>query len=193
MTSQPEAGNSPDATETAPSLRRQIRWPAAFQPQSAAVFGHNEITIPAAPEVIWAWLLRAELWPTWYPNASGMHFLSHAGPDLRDRSRFRWKTFGTRITSKVLEFEPMTRLAWDAHGIGVQAWHAWLLTPEPGGRTHVLTEEVQHGWLARLGKMLSPTRMEAQHQIWLEALSRQAQTGMPPEPETHPVRAAVTA
>ena len=167
----------PDSAAQAPSV---IHWPAAYLPESAPVFVHNEIVTAVPAEVVWAWLLRAELWPSWYSNASDIHFLSHAAPDLRDRSRFRWKTFGLRLTSKVLEFEPPYRLAWDAHGIGVDAYHAWVLTPLPDGTTRVVTEEVQHGWLARLGKRINPTRIQAQHQLWLEALARQAQSGLPP-------------
>ena len=169
-----------NAAPPAPEAGSEIRWPAAYLPQSAPVFVHNEIVIAAPAEVVWAWLLRAELWPAWYANASDIHFLSHAAPDLRNRSRFRWKTFGLRLTSKVLEFDPPYRLAWDAHGIGVEAFHAWLLTPLADGSTHVLTEEVQHGWLARLGQRLNPTRTQGQHQLWLEGLARQAETGMPP-------------
>ena len=146
-------------------------------PARAAVFAHNEIVIPAPAATIWRILLRAEEWPEWYANAQNVHFTSHTGPDLRDRSRFRWKTFGMRITSKVLEFEPERRLAWDAHGIGIDAYHAWLLTPLEGGGTFLVTEEVQHGWLAGLGKLLMPGRLERQHQIWLEELSRRAQQG----------------
>ena len=155
-----------------------IHWPPGRSPAETSVHVRNEITIPAAPAVVWAWLLRAELWPSWYPNASDIHFTSHTGPDLRDRSRFRWQTFGFHVTSKVLEFEPCTRLAWDAHGTGFTGWHAWLLTPVAGG-THVLTEETQTGWMARLGKVVMPRKMGKMHQVWLERLSRQAQTGMP--------------
>jgi hypothetical protein len=144
------------------------------------VFAHNEIVIPASAGVIWAWLLRAERWPTWYDNSSDVHFLSHPGPDLQCQSSFQWKTFGLQVTCKVLEFEVPYRLAWEAHRNGVAAWHAWLLTPLEDGSTHVLTEEVQRGWLSRLGKVFTPGRMQAQHQLWLEGLSRQAQTGMPP-------------
>ena len=161
------------------SPRSAIQWPAQHLPAQSEVFVSNEIIIPATPEAIWPWLLRAELWPTWYSNAADMHFLSHAGPDLRDRSRFRWKTFGIRVTCKVREFEPGRRLAWDAHGIGVDAYHAWLLTPLADGSTHVLTEETQSGWLARLGKRVAPTRIQTMHQVWLESLSRNAQTGPP--------------
>jgi uncharacterized protein YndB with AHSA1/START domain len=160
---------------TSSPIQNQIRWPKRYLPGSTVVFVHNEIVIPAPPSVVWRILLRAEDWPTWYPNSADIHFVSHTGPDLRDRSRFRWNTFGTRVTSKVLEFEPERRLAWNAHGIGVDAYHAWLLTPLEDGSTHVLTEETQNGWLARLGKLLMPRRMESKHQQWLEELSRQAQ------------------
>ena len=160
-------------TTTEPS----IQWPEQYAPAKSSVFVSNEITIAATPEAIWPWLLRAELWPSWYPNSADIHFLSHTGPDLRDRTRFRWKTFGLKVTSKVREFEPTRRLGWDARGIGLSAYHAWLLTPLPGGKTHVLTQETQTGWLARLGNRLFPTRMATQHALWLENLSRQAQSG----------------
>jgi hypothetical protein len=156
-----------------------IRWPERYLPAKTSVFVRNEIVIPAAAENIWPWLLRAELWPEWYANAAEIHFISHTGPDLRNRSRFRWNTFGVRITSKVLEFEPPTRLAWETHGIGLEGYHAWVLTPLADGSTHVLTEETQNGWLARLGQWLMPQRRAAKHQQWLEALSAKAQGGPP--------------
>lgn len=65
-------------------------------------------------------------------------------------------------------------LAWDAHGLGVDAYHAWVLTPTPTG-CHVLTEENQHGLGARLQKKLLPNRMWNQHQLWLEGLQRNAE------------------
>ncbi len=164
-----------------PQVGQTIRWPAAYQPASAPVFAHNELVIPAAPGILWAWLLRAELWPTWYANASDVRLLSHAGPELRDRTRFRWKTFGLRVVCEVTEWEAPYRLAWEVRGMGLAGWHAWLLTPLEDGSTHVLTEEVQHGWLSRLGKVLKPRQIEVQHQLWLEGLSRRAATGMPPQ------------
>jgi len=158
---------------------RSIQWPENLQPAQAAVLVRNEVVIPAQAEVIWAWLLRAEQWPTWYPNSAHIHFLSDAGPDLRDRSRFRWRTFGARITSKVLEFEPATRLAWSSHGIGIDAYHAWVLTPLKEGGTRVVSQETQQGWRVRLIQRFMPNRAETQHQIWLEALSQKAQSGLP--------------
>ena len=162
-------------------MKTDIRWPERFLPANSAVFASNEIVIAAPPENVWRWLIRAALWPQWYPNSSDIHFISTSGPDLRERTRFRWNTFGFRITCKVLEFEPCARLAWEAEGIGIDAYHAWLLTPLEGGGTHVLTQETQHGWMARLGKVLSPHRMENKHQVWLESLRARAQAGSAPE------------
>jgi hypothetical protein len=85
-------------------------------------------------------------------------------------TRFWWKTLGLPLESTVREFVPGQRIAWDAHGLGVDAYHAWVLSPRTGGGCHVLTEETQHGWLARLGNRFMPNRMHRYHQLWLEGL-----------------------
>ena len=135
----------------------------------------------AAPEVIWAWLIRATRWPTWYENSAKVRFLQGNPPDLALGTRFRWKTFGVTIESTVLEFVPEERIAWDAQGVGVDAYHAWVLHRTAQG-CHVLTEETQHGWLARAGDLLMPRRMSKYHQLWLEGLRDKAAEGFPPEP-----------
>ena len=135
----------------------------------------------ASPEAVWAWLIRAQLWPTWYPNSADIQFLSGNPPDLALDTRFRWKTFGVTIESTVLEFVPYQRLGWDAHGSGLEAYHAWLIQKTEGG-CNVLTEEVQHGGLARLSRGLRPNHMEGKHQLWLEGLQKKATAGLPPVP-----------
>ena len=134
----------------------------------------------AAPEVVWAWLIRATRWPTWYENSARVRFLEGDPPDLALGTRFRWKTFGVTIESTVLEFVPEEHIAWDAHGVGVDAYHAWVLHRTAQG-CHVLTEETQHGWLARAGDLLMPRRMSKYHQLWLEGLRDKAAHGFPPE------------
>ena len=119
------------------------------------------------------------LWPTWYVNAAHVRILQGSGPDLALGTKFRWKTFDVTITSTVLEFVPYERIAWDAHALGIEVYHAWVLQPTQQG-CHVLTEETQHGWLARLGKLIMPNRMHKYHQIWLESLARQSRAGLPP-------------
>jgi uncharacterized protein YndB with AHSA1/START domain len=156
-----------------------IHWPAEYEPSRTAVHVRNELSLAAPAETAWAWLVRAELWPGWYGNAHAVRIVDGPRPDLALGSRFHWRTFGVAIDSTVRELVPGERLAWDALGIGVRAYHAWLIRAVAGG-CHVLTEETQNGWAARLGSRLMPNRMHHYHQIWLEGLARQAATGPPP-------------
>jgi hypothetical protein len=157
-----------------------VRWPDYFSPVNAPVHVRNELEIPSSVDCVWAWLIRAKLWPTWYPNSVNVRFRTGTGPDLEAGARFRWKTFGVMIESEVVEFLPRERIAWDAHSLGVDAYHAWVLRETPAGGCHVLTEETQHGSLARLQKLFLPNRMYRGHQIWLETLRDQASGGLPP-------------
>jgi hypothetical protein len=159
----------------------QILWPAGFDPAICPVHVRNELEISSSPGTVWAWLIRAQLWPTWYPNSANIVFLSGTPPDLALGTRFRWKTFGVTIESTVLEFVPYERLAWDAHGTGLEAYHAWLIQKTTEG-CNVLTEEVQHGSLAQLSNAVRPKRMEQRHQIWLEGLRAKAMAGLQPKP-----------
>ncbi|KQS03012.1 hypothetical protein ASG11_00975 [Sphingomonas sp. Leaf357] len=93
------------------------------------------------------------------------------GADLFADARFRWRTFGVALDTRVVEFEPGTRIAWIAEAFGIRAYHAWLITPLADGGCTILTEETQHGWIARIGRRLFPRRMEHWHQRWLEALA----------------------
>jgi uncharacterized protein YndB with AHSA1/START domain len=157
----------------------QIFWPIGYEPANCPVHVRNELTMTSSPETVWAWLIRAQLWPTWYPNSASIQFLKGQASDLALGTQFRWKTFGVTIQSTVLEFVPYQRLAWDAQSSGLNAYHAWLIQKTDNG-CHVLTEETQHGFLARLGKTLRPKRMEQKHQIWLEGLRDTASSGLPP-------------
>ena len=159
----------------------KIFWPSQYEASNCPVHVRNELAMASPPETVWAWLIRAQLWSTWYPNSANIHFLSGNPPDLALGSEFRWKTFGVTIESTVLEFKPYGRLAWDAHGTGFEAYHAWLIQKTTEG-CNVLTEEVQHGAIAQLEKALRPNQMVHQHQIWLEGLRDKAKDGLPPAP-----------
>jgi uncharacterized protein YndB with AHSA1/START domain len=154
-----------------------IRWPDDHKPDRTAVHVRNELDIPALPETVWAWLIRARLWPTWYANSADV-VIEGGGRDLALGSKFRWKTFGVALDSEVKEFVPPERLAWTAHARGIDAYHAWLVEKTPSG-CHVLTEETQNGWIASLSNALRPKNMGKQHQIWLEGLAEKAK-GLPP-------------
>lgn len=162
----------------------EIRWPPHYAPANCPVHVRNELSMDVAPEAVWAWLVRAKLWPEWYRNSSDVEYLEGSdSQDLVIGTRFRWKTFGVTIESTVLELEPGRRIGWDAHGLGVDAYHAWALSRTERG-CHLLTEETQHGWLARLGSRLMPNRMYKFHQLWLECLREKASNGFPPPAPT---------
>jgi len=160
-------------------LPLSIRWPERFRPDRVPVHVRNEIEIEAPPEIPWSWLVRAAQWPDWYPNSADV-VIERGGPNLSPGSRFRWRTFGVGLTSRVEDFERPSRLAWNARGTGVDVYHAWLITPSPAG-CHVLTEESQFGALARIDHALRPARMQKWHQVWLENLRARSRTGAPPQ------------
>ncbi len=154
-----------------------IRWPDGYKPEETAVHARTELEMPVPPEKVWPWLVRAELWPTWYPGFADV-VVEGGGPDLRPGSRFRWKTFGVRLDSKVEEFVEFERIAWSARSTGVDAYHAWLIERRPSG-CQVLTEENQNGWAARLNNALRPRFMRRMQMAWLERLADKANGGPP--------------
>lgn len=167
------------------NITTQIIWPAEYNPSTCPIHVRNILEMASPPETVWAWLIRAMQWPKWYPNSENVVFLSGNSPDLALGTCFRWKTFGVTIESTVKEFTPFERLSWDAHGAGLDAYHAWLIQKTDGGCV-VDTEEVQHGSLARLSRTLRPHHMEEKHQLWLESLRDRAKTGLPPLVDEEP-------
>ncbi len=155
-----------------------IRWPDEFRPDRSPIHVRNGLRMNVPAVLAWAWLIRAARWPEWYQNSANVRFVNGSGPDLTPGAVFRWKTFGVSLVSEVLEFVPGERLAWNARGLGVWAYHAWLMRKIEDG-CEVITEETQHGFACRLGKRLFPNRMFRWHQTWLEELQRRAQTGAP--------------
>jgi hypothetical protein len=154
-----------------------IRWPAEFDPAHSPIHVRNELAMLAPAPVIWAWLIRARDWPSWYPNSKNVR-IDGGGAELSPGVTFRWRTFGVGVFSRVEEFVGGERIAWTARGIGVWAYHAWLLRPSASGCT-VVTEETQHGFVARVGMLLMPGRMGRFHQLWLEELEKKARVGSP--------------
>ncbi len=159
---------------------RVIAWPERFHPDRTPIHVRNELAVPAPPEVVWAWLVRAADWPSWYPNSHDVRIEGAEQTVLSQGCRFTWRTFGVSLRSRVEEFAAPERIAWTAVGLGVDVYHAWLIEGRPSG-CWVLTEETQYGWAARLGHLAMPSRMRKWHQIWLERLSEKATTGLPPE------------
>jgi uncharacterized protein YndB with AHSA1/START domain len=154
-----------------------IVWPERYAPDRVAARVSNEITISAPPAMVWAWLVRASLWPTWYPNSHQVQIAGGAR-DLSAGAGFKWRTFGVCVSSTVREFEPHSRIAWDAKGPFLDVYNAWLIEPRGGG-SWVLTEENQNGLAARIQAAIMPRRMFKGHQLWPESLKARAEGGAP--------------
>jgi hypothetical protein len=156
----------------------EIKWPEKYSMENTSVHVSNDLEIPAPPEVIWAWLVRASRWPEWYPAVTRV-LIESGGEDLVAGSKFSWRIFGVNLSSKVEEFIPYERFAWSAQYEGVDAYHAWLIEKKTEG-CRVLTEENQKGWLARLNNTLRPSNVRYYHHLWLESLMKKAKEGYPP-------------
>jgi len=155
----------------------EIQWPDYNHPKNCPIHVRNELEVDGAQEHVWAWLIRATLWPTWYANAANVKILNSEGPDLEKNSRFRWKTMGAAVNCKVVEYIPNERIAWSGRAYGIDVYHAWALMPSKGG-CRVLTEETQRGLFASLSKGFLPNRMFRAHQLWLECIETKAKSGM---------------
>ena len=156
-----------------------INWPDEHTPERSVFHAVNELQMQAEPDVVWAWLCRPDLWPTYYSNAKFIKHLGGAWPELKLGSRFRWWSFGAFVTSEGVEYEPPERIAWDAKVLGGRGHHGWVLRPASGG-TYVRTEETQKGPGIQVAKPVLRPMMVRFHQRWLEGLSRVATEGPPP-------------
>src|SRR5580704_7978813 len=96
----PTAGPSAHVPRRAMSIIRDdliersvnIHWPGGYDPDHADLFAHNTIIIDAPAGTIWAKLIDAAAWPTWYSNASDVVVNDPSGT-LGEGVSFDWTTF----------------------------------------------------------------------------------------------------
>jgi Polyketide cyclase / dehydrase and lipid transport len=154
-------------------------WPGGRAPADAHVYAHNELFVPAGAERIWAWLVHAARWPSWYPNA--WRIRSPAGP-LAAGSVFTWITFGLPITSTVDLADQPRAIGWQWQSRwwpgAAYGYHIWLLQPQGDG-CRVVTEETQRGALPRFFSPVLTFALLRAHGMWLRRLSRNAARGLP--------------
>jgi hypothetical protein len=144
-------------------------WPQGTAPEGAAVFAHNDRVMSAPADKVWAWLVRAVMWPQWYTNASRVR-LDGSGDSLEAGMTFRWVTFGTPLRSEVAEFQPPAHLGWLWWCYGAYGYHGWDLYPLRHG-TRVVTEETQRGPRAVLLAQPLHLALLIAHHHWLQRLA----------------------
>lgn len=155
-----------------------IRWPPSDHPDRSDVHARNEQIVHAEPEQIWNWLVRAPYWPHWYRNAWFVR-LDGGAHRLGAGTTFRWTTFGTRISSQVVDFDPPNYIGWLWWRRGARGYHGWILTRLGDGRVRVTTAETQRGAVPHvLHRVLQPA-LYAAHAYWLRRLAKKAPAGPP--------------
>lgn len=153
-------------------------WPDKYKPEQSSVYSYNELEISADVEVVWDWLICATLWPNWYVNSKNV--VIENSLELKLGTIFRWTTFGIRVCTKVVEFEPMKYLAWSGARFGSSGYHSWTLKPI-SGKCLVITEETQQGLIPSIFRIFLRKGLHHYHQLWLEGLAKMASTGLPPK------------
>ncbi len=150
-----------------------IHWPRGLEPRNVDVFVHNEGWIDTSPDVVWANLIDATQWPSWYSNATDVRI--DGGQSGLDKGvSFNWKTFGFPIRSTVDVFEPDREIGWTVDNPQFKVHHAWVLVPERGG-TRVITEEAQKGADAIKFRLEQPNAMYDGHDWWMSALKARSE------------------
>jgi len=150
-----------------------IHWPQGLEPRNVDVFVHNEGWIDAPPEIVWANLIDATKWPSWYANSADVR-IEGGQSKLAKGVSFDWKTFGFSIRSTVDVFEPDREIGWGVDSPEFAVHHAWVLVPERGG-TRVITEEAQKGADAIKFRLEQPNAMYDGHDWWMSALKARSE------------------
>lgn len=123
-----------------------IKWPPGMAPSQSPIHFTNELDVAASPETIWALLTDPTTWPHYYPGVQHVQLVDgHAALQLG--TRFETNLAGQDVFASVQEFEPTTRIAWGGYPKTAPqstAYHAWIITPTPGG-CHLWTEETMQG------------------------------------------------
>lgn len=123
-----------------------IRWPADMTPSRCPIHFTNEREVAASAETVWSLLVDPLAWPAFYPGVRHVELLD-GHKELRLGTHFETNLAGQDVSAVVEEFEPISRIAWGGGPIASRAsraYHAWIITPTPGG-CHLWTEETMQG------------------------------------------------
>jgi uncharacterized protein YndB with AHSA1/START domain len=118
----------------------------------------------ATIQSVWASLIAAPLWTTWFPSATRVT-LPEGHEHLELGLRFTWSQAGFFLHTKVREFTPFRRLSWIAKSPWIEAFHTWDLEPTVSGCS-VVTDETQRGLMPSLFGFAVKPQMLALHDRW---------------------------
>lgn len=152
-------------------MRKDIFLPTAFAGK-VPVYTRNELMIAAEPEAIWRVLIDAESWSEWYVNCRKLKM--QEPPNLKLGTLFNWVTFGVRVHTQVVAFEPHRYLAWQGTGLGAAGYHSWSIEQVQKETCRVITEEYQTGAVPWLFRHMLKKGLLYYHNKWLKGLEKRA-------------------
>lgn len=140
--------------------------------RNAPAVADAEALIEAEPGAVWGVLTDFGDWPLWNTGVSKMQFQG----GLKAGATFTWLAGRAKITSRIEEVEPCSRIAWSGRTFGIRAMHLWELQERDGG-TLVRTVESFDGFIAKLfrspvKRMLEKTLRQALEDLKKETESR---------------------
>jgi len=167
-----------------------IIWPENYVPGFTDNFASNEVIVAGlSAEAVWPYLSTPSRWPTYYSNSANVRFYDDKGPELAERDRFYFETFGFPVEAQCTEYVAPKdgqpgRIAW--HGWAgtegaddrLDVHHAWLLENLSEGRVRILTQETQKGKPAEELARTKPNPMINGHQDWLDGLVKAARESL---------------
>jgi hypothetical protein len=156
-----------------------VVWPAEFNPTKANWYVYNEIEINAKPEIVWAILIDAKKWHTFYSGAeSPVEFLDTTQTSLKNGMIFKLHTMGLHLLPEMKEFVPNERMAWEVRRGNLSAYHAWVIVPTAKG-CRLITPEAQNGFLTHMQKIFLPNKLLKLHDSWLRLIKERAEDSSP--------------
>ena len=102
-----------------------IHWPKGQQPEDADLYAHNEIMVNASCEIVFANIVDAQSWPSWYPNSHNVDLPGRNGRDQFDGLKYlpmlvdqpsRHNCFSSACLSNVQRWSPVS--PWTATAAG---------------------------------------------------------------------------
>lgn len=138
----------------------------------APVAASAEGVIHAPLQKVWETQTDLAGWKDWNKDIESMTVSGKVGLG----TVFVWKAGGITIESKITEYVPNKRIAWQGKTTGIDAYHVWEFT-KVGADVRVHTEEKFTGFLAWLlpGTMRNQIAKALDHGV--EVLKAEAEKG----------------
>ena len=109
------------------------------------VSANAEIFIQASLDRVWLIQTNISKWKSWNSDIESMNVVGDVGLG----TTFKWEAGGVNIESKIIEFIPKQKIAWEGKAFGISAYHIWSFSEEDA-KVRVYTEERFSGTLAWL-------------------------------------------